>query len=327
MPPCTLGFVGSGDISAVSVLSSHRNTIGSGVQLTALLHNLSCPNPQPGAVNFFWTPQGGSPVPAPDVQSGSNQALVEGANGNNIPVGSYLPATVCWVPTLSQVGQPGPSGYVWGNVQVQGVAFDGGQCPAYTPTDFSAPCSMTSGSLKIYGSTSSIVTFDDEVALSVNGLNPRDGAEATFVHIGFVISNATAHQATWRIGAHSLGTGRQLPKPARFVRGSSRFVEAGVRVGIGKARSRLDRGHFTESPFTGVLGWSLFEQLLDGDLVPTKDVKLEPGDVRQGLLEVALPDAGKTTASCLLNVSYVSADDGKRTGGFLVAVSNGGKIL
>src|SRR5579863_1758222 len=92
--PLTVGFQGSADVSAVSLLSSGKLTVGYGIQLTALLSNLASVAPVPGNVEFYWVPNGwtvgsATPLPALDATTGCNWATAIGPGGAiSIPEGN-----------------------------------------------------------------------------------------------------------------------------------------------------------------------------------------------------------------------------------------------
>jgi len=155
MTLATLGFTGPGDISVNSVLPDHKCVVNCGIQITALLHNLSCSTAEPGSVQFYWVPLGwpsyGSQVPAPDAVTGENSALAIAPGGAlNIPESQAFPAQICWVPTAAQIGLSGNA--VKGAILAVGVSGGNGQCPAVTPAIPDPPYTQVSGTFIIYAS-------------------------------------------------------------------------------------------------------------------------------------------------------------------------------
>jgi hypothetical protein len=331
---CTLGFTGSADISVVSVLPNQLCTVGYGVQLVACLYNLSCPTPEPGEVCFYWVPLGWTnlsatlPVPTPDAITNSNCATAYGPNGLlNITEGQPpFAATVCWVPTVSQIG----NGTVTkGNILALATSLGNGQCQACTAPNYNPPYAVLSGRFPIYASPSVWPSPPPPPAppeALVLERDSRRGGSATLVHVGFVLPNPSPGRAKIDVVVSSIGAGGNLPVGNRPIPGSSRLTNADVRVGLGRHHSRIGEREFMAQFHTGVLEAAVFQDLLSAEgLSPHKEVRLEPGEVLQGLLEVEFPDHGNTLATCALNVAYVL--DGQRVDGFSLTISSNGTFL
>jgi hypothetical protein len=113
---------------------------------------------------------------------------------------------------------------------------------------------------------------------------------------------------------------------AKAIAGATTLVAAEVRVGLGEVRARTNAPGFMSQMYTGFVDAPVVDGLLDKNgLSPDRlDSRLEPWEVRQGLLEVAIPIQGSTTTS-LIDVAY-EGTDGKRHGGFMVSVSSDGTI-
>ncbi len=152
--PLTVGFQGSADVSAVSLLSSGKLTVGYGIQLTALLSNLASVVSVPGNVEFYWVPNdwsagsGTLPLPAVDATTGCNWATAIGPGGAlSIPEGNRFPATVCWVPAAAQSGK--------GQILVRAISLGDGTCvvPFTPPLDGNLPGCVLSGVIHIFPGT------------------------------------------------------------------------------------------------------------------------------------------------------------------------------
>jgi hypothetical protein len=340
---CTLGFTGSGDISIVSVLPSHLCVVGQGIQLTALLYNLSCPQPQPGQVGFYWVPLGWTPqsnfqpVKTPDAQTGDNVAqAIDNNGGLNISPSQAVPATLCWAPTTTQIGV---ALRTKGTILAQPISQDNGQgCgPCTPPLDLT--CCVLSGSFPIY-SSDSLAAFHPTSYL-VERTSPRDACGSRFAYMGFVVPNLSKEKVRIDIVGRSIGTNGpskglppvlpgdapEVPEPfRRNAVGSARLVRAPVRLGLGRQRAHAGSPGFMAHLASGLLDFGMFRELLGHEpLSEQKQAHLEPGEIAQGLAEIEFPDRGSAPAVCLLDVAYNS--EGQRVGGFHMAVSSDGAIL
>jgi|CZKU01.1.fsa_nt_gi hypothetical protein len=136
MPDFTLGFKNGGDdITAESVLSNDKCTVGYGVTLTANLWNLGCPAGQAGTVDFYWVPLGGTPS-----SMLANVLAMDGQLNTNIQPGEYLPATYLWVPSTPGKGQ----------IFCQAHAIQSDRCDQFDPPDYGAPYSATSVVIHVF---------------------------------------------------------------------------------------------------------------------------------------------------------------------------------
>lgn len=340
----TLGFTGPGDISVQSVLPDHRCVVNCGIQITANLWNLNgaagCSQAEQGSVDFYWVPFGwptvGSTVYTPDVQTGLDSAQAIGPDGQlDIPQGQAFQAQICWSPTAAQIGLTGKN-YVKGAILAVGVSGGNSQCGAVTPPIPNPPYTQLSGWFSIYATDT--VVRNPFPCLLATGENSQ-GQASTFVYVGFVFPNHSSKASETRIVARCIRARNPLPpvvppkkegytnRPAaKAIAGATTLVDAEVRVGLGQVRARTTSPGFMSQMYTGFVDAPVADSLLDKNgLSPERlDTRLEPWELRQGILEVAIPIQGSTT-TCLIDVAYVDTD-GKRQGGFLVSVSSDGTI-
>jgi hypothetical protein len=340
MTTYTLGFTGPGDISAASILPDHKFVVNYGIQITCNLWNLSCATSEAGSVVFYWVPLGwptsGTPVPADDGTTGSNTAPAIGPGGAlAIPEGDAYSAQITWVPTAAEIGLTGSD--VRGAILVVSDSAGNAQCSAGSPSTLpDSPYTQVSGLITIWATDPGVrLASPPPVATGADS----HGKPSTLVYVAFVFPNPTSKAADTKIVARSVGGGKPLPPvvaskkdgyehraAAKAIAGASTLVTSEVRVGFGDARARTNVRGFMGQMYTGAVDAAVADRLLDkqGLSLGQVSARLEPYEIRQGILEVAIPTQGSTTTT-LVDVAYVGAD-GKRRGGFLLNGSSDGTI-
>jgi hypothetical protein len=283
-----LGFVDLTDLSILGQPKVHQPTT-----VIALLHNLSPAgyDPQPGEVTFRWRPLGWTgdycSLPLLSTASGSsNPAVAIDATTNNVMIspGGDLPATIVWVPGADV------SGGLRGQVLCEAIALSDGQCPTVFPPDCSSmPYNLISARVNVQPAAQ--VSEPPPGLLTRANLPPQ-------LHIGFVIANTFGIGVRIRIGVRSFS--------------SHDFARDHVRIELGKAHFRTPIGRpavFPQQFHTGLVPKRLFEDLVDRTQ-NAQSFGMESGEVRQGLLELNLPEKLEPSGA-LLEVTYHLIDDEK----------------
>jgi hypothetical protein len=311
-------------------IPSNVPVLGYPLDITAYVSNPTvggCPNPEGGTCLFFWQEAAtGAQIQIPDAVWGYGPIPID---GGNISPGNTVPVSITWdVPTAAELGSSGNSrGFIV--VQVTGAEVPG--CPQCTNTTNSA-------GFTIFGKAPSIVLepgYDQLAASSsragrqaspvVYGIDPVSKAESTFVYCGFLYINPPGAHGAVRVVADSLPGSTD---GTRWRPESARPTTARVGIGLGSQKAHLaDVQTFMKSMHTGVLDWPLSSRIVRGnELSASFTTRQEPGDVRQGVLEVSTPNLAKTRTMSVVSVNYL-AEDGRRVGGFVVGLTNDGQIL
>jgi hypothetical protein len=299
-----------------------KNADGCPIDITINIQNSGCPAGQTGSIQLYWL-SGGNTTPIPELSWGTEPIPLPG----NVPNQGSVTMQQCWVPEPSTIG----SGNVRGQIQVVLTAAPATGCPGCTSTFTMNPIGIyaTPPTCTEPPSPPTLGNPCGQAMLVVNGLSTEEaraqrGERVSFIHYGFVLANETDADQTFRIVPAPAQVAPQ-PARARWAPASVRAVEATARVALGK--HAVAAASSRASLHTGIIAWPLYTQLFQSFVAPGETITLRARTVRQGLLEVAMPDRTKTIGLCHVNVRFESEARDAHPKGFVVGLTNHGLLL
>lgn len=292
--PCpVIGFSGVTDINWYG----NHPQIGFTTTVVASLHNLSPLGyaSQPGQVLFRWLPLGwtadycSTPVMLTALNSPNPAEAMGPGNVVLIAPQTSLPATIAWTPGPGDVGSAGGRG----QILCQGTALYDIYCPKGSPPDCSSmPYNLASGSVNVYGPQ----------ALAEVSPAAMIAGRAASIHLGFAIANTAGIPVRITVSVDPLGPNGIPSENVRFELGKGRF-----RIAAGKPTV------LHPSFYAGLIPERIFEDLVLPDAHVREGFGLEAGELRQGLLEITVPEEIDRSTS-VLQVTYKLAEDGRLAG-------------